>query len=156
MSQLGVFRDDYYNATAVLTAAGVVAITTNLSATVLTAAQLVGAQDQYLRISGQTAAQTATTDTAANIIAALQAAVQAANIAAGAPLGVQPPGVPNLTNVSYTLSIVNANTTSGVLTLSAGAGVTISGLTGTVAITATATYVVTVTSPSTVTLYRVS
>lgn len=158
MTQLGVFKDDYYNSVSVLTNSQVTLLTGALSATILTAAQLAGAGDVYINVSGQTAAQTATTDTAANIIAQLQNAIQAANIAAGNPLGVQPAGVPNLTNLSYTLSIVNANTSSGALTLTAGTGVT---HTGSLVIPvqaataqATAVFVVTVTSPTTINLAR--
>lgn len=159
MPALGAFTSDYYNASSVLTNSAVSKITTALSATVLTAAQLSGAQDQYLNISGQTSAQTATTDTAANIIANLQNAVNLANIAAGNPLGVQPAGVPNLVNLTYTLTIANANLTAGTLTLTAGTGVTITGSAAVVFTAAAATptvgvYVVTVTSPTTINLNR--
>jgi hypothetical protein len=166
MTQLGNFRDDYYNAAAVLTNSSVAKITTALSGTVLTAAQLSGAQDQYLNISGQTAAQTATTDTAANIVANLLNAVATAQaspatfplIGSGAQ-GNPPAGVPNLFNFTYTLSIVNSNVTAGTLTLTAGAGVTFTGsnvvVFGTSATApTTAIFVVTVTSPTSVNFNR--
>lgn len=151
MTQLGNFRDDYYNAAAVLTNSAVSKITTALAATVLTAAQLSGAQDQYLAVSGQTTAQTATTDTAANIVANIQNAVA---IAAALPTayptlqsgaqGSPPPGAPNFFNFTYTLSIVNGNTAAGALTLTGGTGVTFTG-SAVVAVATTAIYVVTVT-----------
>lgn len=166
MTQLGNFRDDYYNASGVLTNSKVTSITTALAATVLTAAQISGAQDQYLNISGQTTAQTATTDTAANIVTNLQNAVAAAQaspatfplIGSGAQ-GNPPPGIPNLFNFTYTLSIVNANLTAGTLTLTGGAGVTFTGsnvvVFGTSATApTTAIFVVTVTSPTSVNFSR--
>ena len=156
MTALGVFRDDFYNASSVLPQAATAATTQNGG--VLTAATLVGGGDQYVLISGQTTAQALTTDSAINIIAQLQNAVAVAYKAqfAGFGAGVSPPqGVPNLFNVSYTLTLVNNNTASGAITLSAGTGVTIAGTAWPGAITTAVTYVVTVTSPTTVTLTRV-
>lgn len=72
---------------------------------VLTAAQMVGG---VVAVSGQTAAQTVTTDTAAAIIARMQA------IDANAAVGS-----------TATFGLVNDNTTSGAVTLTAGANVTI-------------------------------
>lgn len=165
MTSLGVFRDDYYNASAVLPQANAVLIATALSATLLSATTLAGAQDQYVQISGQTSAQTATTDSAVNIIAQLQQAVAVAykNQIAGFGQSVNPPnGVPNLFNFSYTLTLANANATAGTLTLTAGAGVTVTGTrldstaTPLVVVFGTAAiFVVTVTSPTTITMVRV-
>ncbi len=158
---LGAFRDDFYNAINVLPQSQQVAITTALSGTVLTAAQLSGAGDCYIVESGQTAAQTATTDTAANIIANLQNGV--ANVwkaQTGFAPGVFPPsGVTNLFNVAWTLTINNQNLTAGTLTLTAGTGVTLAtaGTTSATVITFSTfgVYVGTVTGPATVTLTRV-
>lgn len=151
MTQLGVFKDEFYNSSAVLPQSGI-ATTTQATGTVAAASLLVGAQDQYAVFSGQ-AAITVTTDSAANIIAALQNTVNVQNIAAGNPLGVQPAGVPNLNLLSYTLTIVNNN--SAALTLAAGAGVTLTA--GAAAITLTSvTFVVKVTSPTTVSIIRVA
>jgi hypothetical protein len=162
MSELGVFRDDYYNATNVLTQSQFVAISTALSGTVFTAAQLCGATDCYIVESGQTSAQTATTDTAANIIATLQNAIATAwkgQTAFSAQNVFPPNGVPNLFNVTWTLTINNQNLTAGTLTLTAGTGVTLAtaGTTSATVITfsTTALYVAQVTGPATVTLTRV-
>jgi hypothetical protein len=156
MTTLGVFRDDFYNASSVLPQAATAATTQNGGT--LLAANMVGGGDQYVLFSGQTTAQAITTDTAVNIIAQLQQAVAVAYKAqiAGFGQSVQPPlGVPNLFNVAYTLTLVNNNTSVGAITLTAGSGVTIAGTAWAGAITTTVTYVVTVTSPTTVTLTRV-
>jgi hypothetical protein len=115
---------------------------------------MAGANQVFIEQSGNSGAQAVTTDTAANIIAWLQQAVAAQIKAqiAGLESGLNPPiGVPNLFNLSYTLTIVNSNTSAGVITLSGGTGVTISG-TATVAVGASRTYVVTITSSNAVTL----
>ena len=161
MTQLGDFRDDYYNSGAVL-GQSQVNTTTQGTGTVLTAANMPGAGDTYIGFSGQTAAQAITTDTAVNIVAQLQTAVQQAQAtalkASGGGLttgaGNPPPGVPNLFNLSYTLTIINNNTSSGAITLTGGAGVTIVG-TNTIAINTIRVFVVQVTSTNTVTLTNV-
>jgi hypothetical protein len=153
MTAQGVFRDDFYNASAVLTQAQATA-TTQATSTVYTASAMAGANQVFIEQSGNSGAQAVTTDTAANIIAWLQQAVAAQIKAqiAGLESGLNPPiGVPNLFNLSYTLTIVNSNTSAGVITLSGGTGVTISG-TATVAVGASRTYVVTITSSNAVTL----
>jgi hypothetical protein len=159
---LGAFRDDFYNAVNVLPQSQFVAITTALSATVLTAAQMSGAGDCYIVESGQTAAQTATTDTAANIIANLQNAVNTAwkgQTAFGSQTVVPAAGVPNLFNLTWTLTINNQNLTAGTLTLTAGTGVTLAtaGTASATAITFStfALYVCAVTGPAAVTFTRV-
>src|ERR1700729_399132 len=127
MAFLGAFRDDYYNAANVLSQSQFTAISTALSATVLTAAQMSGACDCYIVASGQTAAQTATTDSAANIIANIQNAVNTAwkgQTAFGSQSVVPAPGVPNLFNVTWTLTFNNQNTSTGAITLTPGTGVT--------------------------------
>lgn len=158
---LGAFRDDFYNALNVLPQSQSVAISGALSATVLTAAQLSGAGDCYIVESGQTSAQTATTDTAANIIASLQNAVATAwKTTAFAQGSVVPPaGIPNLFNVTWTLTINNQNLTAGTLTLTAGTGVTLAtaGTTSATVVTFStfAIYVATITGPAAVTFTRV-
>lgn len=71
----------------------------------LTAAQMVGGS---VDVSGQTTAQTVTTDTAANIIARMQALD--ANAAVGS---------------TATFTLINDNTSSGAVTFTAGANVTV-------------------------------
>lgn len=152
MTSLGVFRDDFYNAISVLPQAQVVSSTQNGG--VIQATALAGASDCYASFSGQAGAQALTTDSAVNIIAQLQQAVATAykNALSGFGAGVSPPaGLPNLFNVSYTLTINNFNNTSGAITLTGGTGVTISG-TNTIAINTQRVFIVTVTSPNTVTL----
>jgi len=150
MTALGVFRDDYYNAVSVLPQSQYTA-TAQATGTVLAASAIGGAGDCYVVASGQ-AAVTFTTDSAINIIAQIQAAVATAykqglgSFAAGVN---PPPGVPNLFNVVWTLTIVNLN--SATLTLSAGTGVTLLGTT-TVVTTSSRTYAITITSPTTVTI----
>jgi hypothetical protein len=156
MTSIGVFRDDYYNSISVLPQSGV--STTTQNAGTLAASLMTGAGDQYVAASGQTTAQAITTDTAANIVAALQTAIATQYKAqiAGFGAGVQPPAaLPNLFNLSYTLTIQNNNTSSGAITLTGGTGVTITG-TNTIAITASRTFVVNITSPTTVTLTNVA
>ena len=96
-----------------------------------------------------------TTDSAVNIIAAIQNAVATAykqGLGAFAAGVNPPPGVPNLFNMSWTLTINNQNT--GTLTLVAGTGVTLAGVT-TVATVTERLYTVTITSPTTVTIQGV-
>jgi len=145
MTTLGVFHDQFYNAINVLPQSSYKATTQNGGT--LTAANLTGAGDVYLAASGQTAAQALTTDTAANIISQLQFALSSA-------VPPSPPGVTNLTNLTYTLTLINNNTSSGAITLTGGTGVTITG-TNTLSITTSRIFVVTVTSPSTVTFQNV-
>jgi hypothetical protein len=124
---LGAFRDDFYNAMSILPGTQFTKITGALSATVLTGAQMSGAEDTYIVLSTQTSAQTATTDTAANIINNLQTGV-AASLATNpfGSAGLEPPsGVTNLYNLTWTLTINNQNLTAGTLTLTAGTGVTL-------------------------------
>ena len=152
MTHLGVFRDDFYNAVSVLPQSQLTASTQNggtISATVL-----AGAGDCYASFSGQAGAQALTTDTAVNIIAQIQNAVATAykqGLGAFAAGVNPPPGVPNLFNMVYTLTILNFNSASGAITLSQGTGVTITG-TATLAINTERTFIVTVTSPTTVTM----
>lgn len=151
MTALGVFRDDFYNAVSVLAQTQYTA-TAQATGTVLAASAIGGAGDCYIVASGQ-AGVTFTTDSAINIIAQIQIAVANAykqglgSFAAGVN---PPPGVPNLFNTVWTLTIVNLNT--GVLTLAAGAGVTLSGTTTVPTTGAARTYTVTITSPTTVTI----
>lgn len=151
MTALGVFRDDYYNSISVLPNSQLVSTTAGTST--VPASSISGAGDCYLNVSGG-AAVTYTTDTAINIIASIQNAVATAykqGLGAFAA-GVNPPsGVPNLFNVSWTLTINNQN--SGTLTIAGGTGVTLVGTNAASLATGTArVYVVTVTSPTTVTL----
>lgn len=147
MTALGVFRDDYYNAVSVLPQTQY--NTTAQASGVLAAALIGGAGDCYVTSSAATAL---TTDTAVNIIAAIQIAVATAykqglgSFAAGVN---PPPGVPNLFNVSWTLTILN--TDASTLVLSAGTGVTLSGTTS-VPAGAIRVYQVTINSPTTVTI----
>jgi hypothetical protein len=153
MTALGVFRYDYYNAVSVLPQTQYNA-TTQLTGTVLAAALIGGAGDCYVVASG-TAATAITTDSAINIIAAIQIAVANAykqglgSFAAGVN---PPPGVPNLFNVSWTLTINNQN--SALMTLSGGTGVTING-TATIATDTARVFTVTITSPTTVVIQDV-
>jgi hypothetical protein len=170
MTNLGTFRDDFYNAVNVLPESqGVNGPTATAT---LTAAQLTGAQEVIIAVgNGAAAAQTYTTDTAVNIIAALQSAVATAYAANrggfAAALGAVPAfGVPNLFNVAWTVTIANQGTTAA-STLAGGTGVTVAslnaGLTsgaGNLALGAPNTpvatrFVVTVTSAQTVTFTRV-
>jgi hypothetical protein len=147
MTALGVFRDDFYNAAAALTEAQYTA-TAQASGT-LAASAIAGARECFVLSSGATAL---TTDSAINIIAQVQNAVATAykqGLGAFAAGVNPPPGVPNLFNVTWTLTIVNTN--AGTLTLSAGAGVTLSGTT-TVTTASMREYLVTITSPTTVTI----
>ncbi len=148
MSYLGAFRNDYYNAISVLTAAQY--NTTAQTSGVLSSTLLAGAVQNYIVSSGATAL---TTDSAADIISTLKNAIAVAvkaSLAGGSGFasGVSPPeGVPNLFNVSFLVSI--QNTEGATLTLTAGTGVTITGA-ATVTTGTTRTYIVTVTGPSTV------
>lgn len=153
MAFQGVFRDDFYNAMGVLSQSQLTSIT-QATATILQAATIAGASDVYVASSGNATAVAFTTDTAVNIIAWLQSAVAAAYKAAiaGFGAGVLPPtGVPNLFNLTYTLTIVNNNTASGVITVTGGTGVTIVG-TNTIAVATSRSFVVTITSPTTLTI----
>jgi hypothetical protein len=147
MAFLGVFRDDFYNAISALTQTQYTA--TAQASGVLAASAIGGAGECFVVSSGATAL---TTDSALNIIAAIQIAVaNAYKQGLGAfSAGVNPPpGVPNLFNVTWTLTIVNTN--AGTLTLTAGTGVTLAGTT-TVLAGAERVYAVTITSPTTVTI----
>lgn len=153
MSTLGVFRDDFYNASAILTVAQYNA--TAQASGVLAASSMTGAHLNYVLSSGATAL---TTDTAVNIIAALNNAVAVAVKASQANgggfatgLGV-PQSMPNLFNISWTLTIENTN--GGTLTLTAGTGVTLVGV-ATILTVNQRTWVVTITSPTTVNMQTV-
>lgn len=155
MTALGVFRDDYYNAISVLPQSQYVATTQNGG--VLAASAIGGAGDCFVNVSGQTTAQGITTDSAVNIIAAIQTAVATAykqGLGAFAAGVNPPPGVPNLFNVTWTLTINNFNTVSGAITLTGGTGVTVTG-TNTIAISAQRQFVVSITSPTTVVMQSV-
>lgn len=159
MGNLGVFRDDFYNAIHALPA--VQAATGPTATGVLLAANLAGALECVQTVGGTS--QTYTTDTAVNILAQLQTAVAAAykaNVGGFAStLGATPPlGVPNLFNVSWVITFNTVGVTTGA-TLAAGAGVTLAAI-GTLSSTALGTggqarYAVTVTSAQTVTLTRI-
>jgi phage-related minor tail protein len=156
MTALGVFRDDYYNAISVLPQSQFNASVQNGGT--ISASLLAGAGDCYASFSGNAGAQALTTDTAVNIIAQIQNAVATAykqglgSFAAGVN---PPPGVPNLFNMVYTLTVLNFNTAAGAITLTGGTGVTITG-TNTIAITSERIFVVTVTSPTTVSFQSVN
>lgn len=137
MTTLGVFRDDFYNAIGTLP---MIKLTTTAQVSgVLAASAITGATEVYVVQTGATAL---TTDSAANIIAALVGAMQVS--AAG-----NQPTAATAQGITYSLSLWNQN--GGTLTLTAGAGVTISG-TATLATTVERQYAVTVTSPTTVTI----
>jgi hypothetical protein len=150
MTALGVFRDDFYNAVSALAQSQFTA-TAQATGTVLAATAMAGAGDCYVAATGQVATAI-TTDSAVNIIAQVQIAVATAykqglgSFAAGVN---PPPGVPNLFNTTWTLTINNQN--SGIMTLTGGTGVTITG-TATLAATSSRVFVVTITSPTTVTM----
>jgi len=167
MAFKGVFSDDFYNAIHVLPAS--IAVNGPTTTAVLSGPQLVGALEVDIAVGNGTAgAQTYTTDTAVNIIAALNAALATAYKAqlTSFGAGVNPPtaGLPNLFNMSWTVTFSNQGTTAA-NTLAAGTGVTIAaqnaGMTGTTIALGAANapvmtrYVVTVTSPTTVTFTRV-
>src|ERR1700731_4984332 len=148
MTALGVFRDDFYNSIGALPQSQQKAFTTSQVGTGIPANALAGAGDCYITYSGQTVAQSQTTDTAVNIIAALQTAVATAyagGLGGFAPGVNPPPGVPNLFNCTWTLSIVNQNLTAGALTLTAGTGVTLA--TNGAASAAALTFAAAVTTP---------
>ena len=167
MAFKGVFSDDFYNAIHVLPASLAVAGPTATGT--LTGAQLTGALEVDLLVgNGASSAQTYTTDTAVNIIAALNNALATAykqGLGAFAA-SVNPPtaGLPNLFNLSWTVTIENQGTTAA-SALAAGTGVTIAAANAGMTATAIALgapnapvatrYVVTVTSPTTVTFTRV-
>jgi hypothetical protein len=167
MAFKGVFSDDFYNSIHVLPASQSVNGPTGTGT--LTGAQLTGALEVSIAVgNGAATAQTYTTDTAVNIIAALNNAVAAAYKAQlfsfGA--GVNPPtaGLPNLFNLSWTVTIENQGTTAA-SALAGGTGVTIAAVNAGMTATNLALgapnapvatrYVVTVTSPTTVTFTRV-
>jgi hypothetical protein len=168
MTTLGVFRDDFYNAMAILAEAqfsGNIATAGTIPGSVI-----AGADTTYLVESGAATAVALTIDTAVNIIAALQNAVAVAVKASQANGGGFATGLgvpnsssqfPNLFNISWNFVLVNQNTASGAVTLTAGAGTGVTLATaGTasstvVAIATTAIYVVQVTSPTTVLMTRV-
>lgn len=147
MTTLGVFRDDFYNATAVLPQSQY--SSTTQASGVIAAPLLASATENYIAFSGQAAVSVAT-DSAANIILALQTAL-AKNAAANGGNG-QPAGVPNLLNVGFFLQLINNNT--GTLTLTNGTGVTING-TATALTNTSRQFIVTVTSPTAVTFQNV-
>lgn len=147
MPSLGVFRDDFYNAAAVLPVSQYTA-TAQASGTIAASA-MAGAQDVNILASAATAL---TTDTAANIIAALQTAVAtayAASLGGFAASVNAPPGVPNLFNLTYLLSI--HNTDASTLTITGGTGVTLVG-TATVLTANTRIWQVQITGPTTITM----
>jgi hypothetical protein len=146
MTSLGVFRDDYYNAAAVLTETQYT-VTAQASGT-LSAAAIAGARSCVVLSSGATAL---TTDSAVNIIAQVQNAVATAYKAGlgSFAAGVNPPiGAPNLFNVTWTLTIVNTN--AGALTLSGANGTTVTN--GAIPATSMRQFLVTITSPTSVTV----
>ena len=99
---------------------------------------------------------TYTTDSAINIIAAIQIAVANAykqGLGAFAAGVNPPPGVPNLFNVTWTLTISNFGT--GLLTLTGANGVTVLGTATTITASSQRVFLVTITSPTTVTLQSV-
>src|SRR5271157_2110277 len=127
MAFKGVFSDDFYNAIHVLPAS--IAVNGPVATGTLTGAQLTGALEVDLAVgNGAAASQTYTTDTAVNIIAALNAALATAYKAqlTSFGAGVNPPtaGLPNLFNLSWTVTISNQGTTAS-SSLANGTGVTI-------------------------------
>ena len=145
MTAIGVFRDDVYDPIATLP--GGQYKTTTQNAGTLAASLFVGAQENYVALSGQTTAQAITTDTAANIISTFLQSVQL-NTANYQPTAAQ------LIPVSFVVTLINNNTSTGAITLSGGTGVTISG-TNTLAITTSRTFLVSITGPTTVTLQNI-
>src|SRR5882757_11200342 len=110
MTHLGVFRDDFYNAVSALPQSQFNA-TTLASGSVLPATLLAGAGDCYINASGG-AVVAYNTDSAINIIAQIQNAVATAykqGLGAFAAGVNPPPGVPNLFNTVWTLTINNQN-----------------------------------------------
>jgi hypothetical protein len=168
MANLGVFRDSFYNAIHALPASQ--ASNGPTATGTIVASLLTGALEIDIAVgNGAAAAQTYTTDTAVNILAALQTAVataQKANVGGfAAALGDTPPlGVPNLFNLSWTVSFSNQGTTAASV-LAGGTGVTIAAVNAGMTATNLALgapnapvvtrYVVTVTSATTVTFTRV-
>lgn len=161
MTNLGVFRDDYYNAIHALPA---IQASVGPAATgTIVASQLSSAIENVVQVTG--ASQTFTTDTAVNIIANLQTAVTAAiksNVGGlASALGAIPaPGAPNLFNVTFIVTI-DAMSATVAATLAFGTGVSqgtaLSGLSNTVmSITAPNRYVVAVTGAASVSFTRVS
>jgi hypothetical protein len=153
MTALGVFRDDFYNAVSALAQTQFTA-TAQASGT-LAATAIAGAGDCYVTSSGATAL---TFDSAINIIAQVQNAVATAykqglgSFAAGVN---PPPGVPNLFNMSWTLTVLNTNAGALVLSAGAGSGVTLVGSGTVTAAGAIRVFTVTITSPTTVTIQAV-
>lgn len=136
MTTLGVFRDDFYPTTVAL--ANTVYNATAVASGVIPIALFGVADEVYLASSGATAL---TTPSAAAIYAQAQLTLQLAGI-------VQP----QVNGVNYDLRIINTNV--GTLTLTAGAGVTISGP-ATMATNTFRDYIVTITSQGAVTLQSV-
>ena len=148
MTALGVFRDDFYNAISVLEQTQVIG--TSQTSGVLAASLLAGAADCYINSSGATAL---TTDSAINIIAQIQIAVANAykqGLGAFAAGINPPPGVPNLFNVSWTLTILNFN--GGTLAITGGTGVTIIGGPSSIITSNARVFQMLVTSPTTITM----
>jgi hypothetical protein len=150
MTTLGVFRDDFYNATAVLPQNQYNTISTAGALTV-SAANIAGATENYLAASGATVGVNYTTDTAANIIAQIQTAL-AKSAAANGGNG-QPPGVPNLNSVSFYFELINNGT--GIVTLVGGAGVTLGTGSEAIAVGGTRGWIVSVTSPTTISMQTI-
>ena len=136
MTTLGVFRDDFYPSTVAL--ANTVYNSTALASGVIPVNLLGPADEVYLASSGATAL---TTPTAAAIYAQALAVLQAAGVLQ-----------PVVNGVNYDLRIINTN--AGTLTLTAGAGVTITGP-ATMAANTWRDYIVTITSQGAVTLQSV-
>lgn len=143
MAFLGVFNDQVYNASGMLPEC--VYKTTTQNGGVISAANTTGGQEAVLALSGQTTAQAITTDSAANLISAILAALtlQDSQIT-----------VSSLVGFTYTLVLINNNTSSGAITLSGGSGVTING-TATVAITTAREFMVQITGPNSVTMQNI-
>ncbi len=142
MTAIGVFRDDYYDPSCVLTDVQYVASAQNGG--IIPATSLAGARKCVAEFSGQAAAQALTTDTAANIVAQLKSVIQSQ---VGSP-------VPDVAGVTYVVRIINNDNTAGVITLTGGAGVTING-TNTLAITTTRDFQVTVVDDEHVTFQNI-
>ena|ERR1700761_889202 len=130
MSEIGVFRDGYYNPVNILPRAQ--STTISQASGVLAATAMVGGQDTFVTTSGATAL---TTDSAANILSTLYAALVNNSGSSPAPR--------KWSTMSWLLNIINTNAST--LTLTGGAGVTISG-TATIATNTSRNYLVTITN----------
>lgn len=141
MTAIGVFRDDYYDPTAILPEGQYNAGPT--TSTVAAAAILTGARKNVIDISAQAANINVTTDTAANIVAQVLQAIQSI---VGSP-------VPDVVGMSFLVRVINGNATYTV-TLVGGAGVTVTG-TAVVAVSSYRDYLVTVASDGAVTFQNI-